>query len=344
MNAFTNYLEKLGSNFIVSAMVPSLAFVIASILLFDPILNIAEAFKDEKSIFGLVSFGVVVFIITVIIVFTLTALNTYILKVFEGYDIPFPFHVIYSLQRRYHFSKASRLAEQRDKLEKDIRNLEILARYEPGVNEKLEGMKDEYFKIASDYDMNYPADPNDVLPTRFGNTLKAAENYSGVRYGLDGVLFWPRLVHVIPLEYKMSIDSARNELSFLVNMSLLSGVFTFLCLTASLISIGMNSVVPGNLMVFLGSLGKALPYLTVLLISLASTIIFYRASLYSVSSFGLMIRSSFDLFRLDLLKKLGLRRPVDSVQEYNTWYTINELIALGDHSLTYEKLNYRRKE
>jgi hypothetical protein len=57
-----------------------------------------------------------------------------------------------------------------------------------------------------------------------------------------------------------------------------------------------------------------------------------------------MIRSSFDLFRHDLLKKFGLKRPDDSAEEYDTWYALNELIALGDHSLTYKKMRYRAEE
>ena len=84
MGVFTNYLEKLGSNFLVAAMVPSLALVVACIFVFDPILQVAEAFTNPTGTPQLVSFGVVVFILTVIIGFTLTALNTFILKMFEG--------------------------------------------------------------------------------------------------------------------------------------------------------------------------------------------------------------------------------------------------------------------
>src|ERR1044071_66874 len=102
MNAFTNYLEKLGSNFIVSAMVPSLTLVIASILVFDPILNTGTVFKDPQGIYQLVGFGPIVFIVTVIVGFTLTSLNTYILKMFEGYVTPFPIRVLYSLRKRAH--------------------------------------------------------------------------------------------------------------------------------------------------------------------------------------------------------------------------------------------------
>ncbi|NJC97419.1 MAG: hypothetical protein FIB03_13970, partial [Anaerolineae bacterium] len=60
MNAFTNYLEKLGSNFLVASMVPSLTFVVASILVFDPTLTILAAFKDIEEIPRLIILGLLV--------------------------------------------------------------------------------------------------------------------------------------------------------------------------------------------------------------------------------------------------------------------------------------------
>jgi hypothetical protein len=222
MNSFTNYLEKLGSNFLVSAMVPSLALVIASTLIFDPILNVAAAFKNPAGIYKLAGFGLFVFIFTVIIGFTLTALNTFILKMFEGYVIFPPLKFLYNRGRRIHQQKARQLREKRQNLEDLIHRVRTASKYNPRLEKKLEQLKGQYYNTAVEYDQRYPQDENDILPTRFGNTLKAAENYPGERYGLDGVNFFPRLVQVIPQEYKSSIDATRNELSFLVNMSILS--------------------------------------------------------------------------------------------------------------------------
>lgn len=344
MNVFTNYLEKLGTNFLVSAMVPSLALVIASILVFDPILNIATVFKDPQGVYQLVGFGPIVFIATVIIGFTLSSLNTYILKMFEGYVIPFPMRFLYDIRKRAHRHKAHNMMAHRDGLENEILHLEKYLERTPELQEELEKLNDEHYKAAADYDLMYPQDPSDILPTRFGNTLKAAENYTGERYGFDGVHFWPRLVHVIPTEYKSNIDAVRNELSFLVNMSILSAIFSLFCLFAVFYCMWITNVVPSDSTIFLGFLKKALPYFIALAVGLISSVIFYNASLFSVSSFGLMIRSSFDLFRLDLLKKLGLERPKDSAKEYDTWHALNELIILGSHSLTFTKIDYRKEE
>jgi hypothetical protein len=344
MNAFTNYLEKLGTNFLVSSMVPSLALVIASILMFDPILEVAAAFRDTQSTYQLVTFGLIIFVFTVIIGFTLTALNTYILKMFEGYVIFPPIRFLYELSRRKHQRRARKLTILRDRLESEVRHLEKHTRQNPELEAKLELLKDEYYKVASDYGQTYPENPSDILPSRFGNTLKAAENYSGERYGFDGIHFFPRLVQVMPVEYKSNFDAVRNELSFLVNMSILSITFSILCMLAVLYSMWTTTVVVSGPVVFLGFLDKVLPYFFAAAVGFISSAIFYNASIFSLGSFSLMIRASFDLFRMDLLKKLELERPKNSIEEFETWNKVNDLIVLGSHSLTFTKIDYRKEE
>jgi hypothetical protein len=344
MTVFTNYLEKLGSNFLVSALVPSLALVVASILVFNPILDIATVFKDPQGIYQLVSFGMIIFIFTVIIGFTLTALNTYILKMFEGYVIFPPIRFLYNISRRKHEWRAGNLAFKRENLKSKIRNLEGYASGDPKLVMQLEKLQDEYYKVASEYSLVYPENLSDILPTRFGNTLKAAENYSGERYGFDGIHFFPRLVQVIPAEYRLNIDAARNELSFLVNMSMLSITFSMMCILAIFYSMWSTDVGSGGAVAFISFLDTAIPYFFAAAIGFVSSAIFYNASIFSVSSFGLIIRSSFDLFRLDLLNQFGIEKPKNSIEEFETWNNINELVVLGNHSLVFEKIDYSKDE
>jgi hypothetical protein len=87
-----------------------------------------------------------------------------------------------------------------------------------------------------------------------------------------------------------------------------------------------------------------LRYLALAALGFLSFYFFYNASIFSVGSFGFMIRSSFDLFRLDLLKKFGLERPKDSIEEFDSWDKLNELVVLGSHSTTFHKLEYREEK
>jgi hypothetical protein len=343
MGAFTNYLEKLGSNFLVAAMVPSMALVVAFIFVFDPIFHIAEFFINPKGTQQLVSLGIVVFIFTVIIGFTLTALNTFVLKMFEGYVIPLPVNFLYRKAKRIHQRKAQRLKWKRDWLKHQILKREESAPY-PGQKDELRVLRRRYYGVASRYNLNYPEDPGDVMPTRFGNTLKAAENYPRERYGFDGVIIWPRLFQVIPNEYKLNIDSVRNELSFLVNMSVLSIFFSFLCILAVFYTMLKVKGAGSDPSFYFQFLKDAIPFLFIAAISLAIARFFYEASIFSVGSYGLVVRSSFDLFRMDLLKKLHVPRPENSNKEFYAWKELNELIVLGKHSLTHSQIDYRREE
>lgn len=343
MDAFTNYLEKLGSNFLVSSMVPSLAFVVTSLLVFDPGLKILSSFQQMDDIPRLIVLGLLVSMMTVILGFTLTALNTFILKMFEGYVIPAPIQFLYDKSRRIHRERAQSQRRHRDILEEKLRALKKIVKSNPAREQEFEELKALHYKAAANYGLVYPDDPNDIMPSRFGNTLKAAESYPGERYGFDGVQFWPRLVHVIPTEYKLSIDGTRNELSFLVNMSVLSILFSLSCVAAIFFSMGAVNGVGTNPGVFIDFLWVVFRFLALAALGFISCIFFYNASIFSVGSFSLMIRSSFDLFRLDLLKKLGLKRPKDSIEEFDMWDNLNELVALGEHSVTYHNLEYREE-
>lgn len=336
MNAFTNYLEKMGSNFLVASMVPSLGLVVACILVFDPILNLSVLFKDQQGIYQLIGFALLLAIPTIIIGFTLTALNTYLLKLFEGYVF---LHRLPSL-RNSHLRKATRLIIRRKTLEKRIN---VLKRYKKKTERRdglLTILKNKYYSVTALYDQSYPPNVEDILPTQFGNILKAAELYPGTRYGIDAVQFWPRLIHVIPTSYKQSIDESRNELSFLVNMSTLSVVFYLLCLFAIFYNFAvpaLRSPVPSFEIV---SIENSFRYIFSGLIAMFFNWFFNKASLFSVGEFGAMIRSSYDLFRLDLLEQFRLKLPKGSIEEFYIWKNLGEFISLGQKSLEFKPLKY----
>ena len=63
---------------------------------------------------------------------------------------------------------------------------------------------------------------------------------------------------------------------------------------------------------------------------------FYIASLYSVSQYGNLIRSAYDLFHLDLLKILRLddlppdELPQNTEEEREIWKRVFEFITIGE--------------
>ena len=56
-----------------------------------------------------------------------------------------------------------------------------------------------------------------------------------------------------------------------------------------------------------------------------------------------MIRSAYDLFRLDLLEHLRLKTPRNSEEEYYIWKNLRELVNLGSESVDYKPFIYKKK-
>jgi hypothetical protein len=336
VNAITNYLEKLGSNFLVSAMIPSLGLVIASIFVFDPILQVSSAFQIDDGIFPLFDMSILVIVPTVLIGYTLTALNTFILKFFEGYVF---FHRFPSM-RRSEAIKANKLITERENLKRNIKFLEEKKNRSEDEELSLNVLKTAYYTTVATYDQLYPPANAEIMPTQFGNILKASEAYSGTRYGMDAVQFWPRLWHVIPPSYQQTIVEARNELSFLVNMSTLSVMFYMLCILAIL----YNAPIPGTNPDWGLVLDNSIRYIIAGTFSFLANRFFNKAAIFSVGDFGVMIRSAYDLFRLDLLEQFRLKQPKNSVEEFQVWQNLGELIVLGQESLDFKPLQYDIKK
>jgi hypothetical protein len=335
VNAITGYLEKFGSNFIVASVIPSLSMVLACLWVFDPIFQTSAALHAKSGIFAIFDISIWVIVITIIIGYTLTALNTYILKVFEGYVLldrrPFLF------MRRGYAKKAQKLIEERDAVKNKIDLLQQKKNKSQEEERALNTLKNSYYALVVEYDQYYPPPNAEIMPTKFGNILKASEAYSSTRYGIDGVQFWPRLWHVIPDSYRQTIIDARNELSFLVNMSALSVVFYLLCVIALL----YNTPVPGTTPNWVAIFDDSIRYIFAGTLAFLVNRFFNRAAIFSVSDFGVMIRSAYDLFRLDLLKQFRLEQPKDSVEEFQIWKNLGELMILGQDYLDFKPLKYR---
>lgn len=59
---------------------------------------------------------------------------------------------------------------------------------------------------------------------------------------------------------------------------------------------------------------------------------FYFLSVDAATHYGDMIRSCFDLFRLDLLKQLQFKRPTLLTEERTRWEKISQLIVYGQET------------
>lgn len=146
---------------------------------------------------------------------------------------------------------------------------------------------------------------HEVRPTRLGNILKAAELYPHLRYGIDAVLVWPRLFHLLPQGLLGALVTARAELSALLVRSLLSGAFAAL-------GAGYVAARGGPPTLLLSCLWGGT------LLAWAS----YRGALNAALVYGQHVRAAFDLHRADLLEALGEERRPAPGAERERWQRI----------------------
>lgn len=332
---------KLGNNFLIAALVPALAFVTLTMIVFEPIMPPEIPYKIQDTLAPVGQNGILLLIMTIVLGFTLWSLNTYIYKLLEGY------HLLARLKcgRRRQIRKRQKLLDQLKKVEDEIAHFQAHPDYKRST---LQELRDLQYYIMAELDLRFPPAEQAILPTGFGNILRAAEAYSADRYGIDAVRLWPRLVQVIPPSYYDKVDQSNNGLAFLVNCSILSLLFGVLCVLAAgyqglvwyLCQAGKPKVlyfVPIDYPIEVYQ-QRLYIYLVIFGLALLLSGFFYKGTFPLVMQYGNMIRSSFDLFRFELLKQFKLELPPDSKREYDLWKKISEFIAIGERlgSLNFE--------
>lgn len=151
-----------------------------------------------------------------------------------------------------------------------------------------------------------------VKATTLGNVIEAYNCYPYKRYKIEPDIFWPRLRKVITPEYLSQIQESRILLDFLLAMATLAGLYAFLALT-----VGPWLWFNPWLWLILAGVGIVMSYF------------FYRLSIGAAFELGEMVRSSFDLFRLDLMAALQRPRPTTLAAEQAQWDELSGLAVYG---------------
>lgn len=141
-------------------------------------------------------------------------------------------------------------------------------------------------------DCRYPRRYEDLLPTSFGNVIRAFELHSSHRWGLDAIAAQPRISALLSESEREIEADARSEAAFFVNLSLLSLLLAGVCIV--------------DLVLFRSG---AWYQIVVLLIPFISAWMFYRASIGAAERWGSTVRSAMDLHRIELYAKIGVRQP-----------------------------------
>lgn len=158
----------------------------------------------------------------------------------------------------------------------------------------------------------YPRDRALIRPTRLGNILTAAEEYSYLRYRIDAVIWWPRLAAVMPASFRDQLDETLLPLVTLTNISLI--LMADAAASGIWLAAGMRW--------------------TAALLAFAALVITaflaYLAALSAASSYAECVRTASDLYRSDVLSAMHLPLPRDLIAERYLWEALTQWIYRGE--------------
>jgi hypothetical protein len=167
-------------------------------------------------------------------------------------------------------------------------------------------------KLAS----NYPDQKELLLPTSFGNTIRAFEVYPRVMYGLEGIEGWSRILAVVPREYRELIDDAKGQVDWWVNLGVMSLCFLIEVWVFIFSRWGLS---PGWFYTMLNIL------LPLGVWSILNSFLVSRA-ISAAIGWGEYVKSAFDLYRFKLLESISVEEPKTKEDERTSWTKYSQAI------------------
>jgi len=295
-------IDKLTNNLVVAAFVPSVVFCTAGILIFQPQMSSAviRSIIDVYQGLGLF-FLFVAFTISLFLVYS----RELIYEMYKGSYFPKSFSWFEKRNAHKSMQKIRMLRQQIQELEQQ----------NPYPQQIVSSLKNDLYDLIVVYQSNFPSDGR-IVPTRLGNILRSAEDCIAARHNLDPIPLWPNLVQVLPASAYQQIENAFNQMSLLVNFSLLAFCFFIACDVSAITTYANQAIWQEK-------------YIIAAIISFGLFYVFYVASLPIAKYYSKMYCSAFHLYRFEVLKQMQLALPNDSDDEEIIWKKVSELLAVG---------------
>jgi hypothetical protein len=359
MNVIAELTSTLGKFYIVAGLVPALLFTLAHWLLASSTLGerlpswarslpqlgervfpLGEQLSKETSVVPVsLLLGV---LIPIILGALLMMLNHVLIQLFEGrpgwlrHGLFWPF-----LQRNRRAWKAERDEftaaggdQARQVYEAWALNYKLMEGEDKSrALRKLQGAKKKLVDIEDRLEAHrrwprFPAKEEMVLPTAMGNAWAVIEEYPFRRYGMDGVLYWPRLVPLLESESEETpfapglasrIANQKTVFDALFHSALLAGFLGLEMVILSLFDLSQASLI------FAFNLGSLIGGLGVLFVAYG----LYRAAVNSIYILGDLIATAYDLLRPALASAMGLTLPDTPEAEYQMWEQVGLFLHRG---------------
>jgi hypothetical protein len=178
-------------------------------------------------------------------------------------------------------------------------------------------LKRGYYSDVRRFCESWPSHRHLVLPTRFGNVIRAFETYANVNYGVDSIPTWLRLQGVMPKDVRMMVDDARTQVDFFVNVWFLAVLFTLIALVRCIGKVYSALPEPNQMLVTCWGFGLAAA------IGLLVSRFAYWGAIDRARAWGELVKSAFDLYLPDLAIKMGYELPATASQRRNFWAAVS---------------------
>ena len=260
--------------------------------------NFSQWFTPLKEPLQIASLFVIFFAIS-ISAFIIQRLDRNVIRILEGYWRKIPLLSLF-IDIRINCHK-----KKRDKLDQEFNGLNSSPRSTYQDRAKFVQLDSQL--------RHYPGEDQDILPTRLGNILRAAECRPLERYGLDAIVVWTRLWILLPDGVRADLQAARSDLNTAARVWLWS---VFFCILGVILFFAWN-------IVWMGPIGL-----------ISATFTYYFWLLETATSYCDLIDAVFDLHRITLYKSLCLKFPTNPKQEIESGQKITEYLWRGSDADT----------
>jgi hypothetical protein len=226
----------------------------------------------------------------------LISINTSLYRLLEGYAGPLNLRWLQGKRKAELVRRQKAVKERREKNMATSDPMETFAIYRE-LQDLLE---------------SFPPDQARVLPTRFGNVIRAFEVYPSTVHGIDAPVGWYRLQAVIPKTYLAMIDDARAKVDLWVNVFALSLV-VLLASAAQCVWTMWHTGLPD----------LKCSSLAIALVCVVIAIVAYRAATALAIEWGHFVKSAFDLYLPTLAQQLGYKLPDTLKKRTDFWDAAN---------------------
>lgn len=181
-------------------------------------------------------------------------------------------------------------------------------RQERDAGRVLPATEAEYTWLLTYRHRSFPPEDEDLWPTQFGNVIQAFEFYSCKMYGLNALPAWPRIIPLVPEDHREMINQDKSYVDFAVNLLVL--------MVLAIMGYCAYAAVTGHA-----------PIWWILIVLSLIAWGSYRMAVGAAFEWGDAVKAVFDLYRGELLQRLGIPAPGDAAEEKALWIRMSQAFS-----------------